>query len=96
MVQNSKVMLDALELYVVPAVLYDDEQVRIEIRAFLGGTSVVGDVLAVHTLEVSFTTLLANTSSGADEVEKFYNLAEQAVVDYLEAMPENASATFTI
>jgi len=89
-------MLDALELYVVPAVLYDDELIRIDIRAFLGGTSVVGDVLAVHTLEISFTTLLANTASGSDEVEKFYNLAEQAVVDYLEAMPENASATFTI
>jgi hypothetical protein len=89
-------MLDALELYVVPAVLYDDELIRIDIRAFLGGTSVVGDVVAVHTIEVSFTTLLANTESGDDAVEAFFNLVEQAVIDYLEAMPENASATFTI
>jgi len=63
----------------------------------LGSTAVTtGNIAGTHTIELTYATLNALTPSGADDVEKFYNLCEQAVVDYLEAITENSAVTFTI
>lgn len=50
--------------------------------------------LGGRVFEYTTTELNAYTPTGADDVEKFFNLVEQAVVDSLEAL--NPSATIEI
>lgn len=95
-ITGSKVLYSSLDTFIIPQVLDDDSIVRVEMRA-LGSTAVTtGNIAGTHTIELTYATLNALTPSGADDVEKFYNLCEQAVVDYLEAITENSAVTFTI
>lgn len=51
---------------------------------------------ASHTVRFSESELEAFTGSGTGEFSQMKNVVEQAVVDYLEGITENAGVTFTI
>lgn len=96
LVTGSKVLYNALDCFVVPQVLADDEIVRVELRVIGGTGTTTSEIMGTHVLEFTWSVLNALTPSGADDVEKFYNLCEQAVVDHLEGLAENAAVTFAI
>lgn len=81
-------------IYSVPTVHKDPGKVHIEMRILQADTAVDTGVLLRHTLEFTNAEILAFTSSGANEIAKFYNQCEQAVKDYLEDL--NGGDTFTI
>lgn len=47
-------------------------------------------------LQISKATVDTFTGTGTGDTAKMLNAVEQAVVDYLEAMPDNSGVTFTI
>jgi hypothetical protein len=96
LITGSKVLYNALDCFVVPQVLADDEIVRVELRVIGGTGTTTSEIMGTHVLEFTWAVLNALTPSGADDVQKFYNLCEQAVVDHLEGLAENASVTFAI
>jgi hypothetical protein len=95
-VTGSKVLYGNLDTFIIPQVLDDDSIVRVEMRALRSAGVTTGNIGGTHTIELTYATINAFTPSGADDVEKFFNLCEQAVVDYLEGLAENAAVTFTI
>lgn len=94
--EDSEILYAALECKVYPFLDIDAEIVRVEIRVLATiGTSVFLTG-GSYTKEFTFAELLAFTASGSDEIEQFYNLCEQAAMDYLDNVPENSAVTFAI
>lgn len=94
--QGSKVLFNALSTYVVPTVYDEEGIVRCELKTLGVLGTAPGGYAGTYAIEFTYATLNALTPSGADDVEKFFNLCEQAVVDYLEGITENSAVTFTI
>lgn len=93
---GTKIFFNALDTYVVPTVLEDDGIIRCELRTIGVGGSITGGLAGTHVVEFTFAQVNAFTPSGADDVEKFYNICEQAAMDYLDTITENSAVTFAI
>jgi len=93
---GSKIFFNALSTYVVPTVLEDDGVVRCELKTIGVLGTVSGGFAGTHVLEFTFAEINAFMPSGADDVEKLYNICEQAVMDYLDTITENSAVTFAI
>lgn len=97
LIQDSKVLYTALDIHIIPAIHNDIEMVRIEVNSIGDSLSIAPNAVQGNvTLEFTYAEISAFTASGTDEVDQFFNQCEQVVVDYLEAIPENSSVTFTI
>lgn len=93
---GSKTRFAGASIYCLPTVLEDSTEVRIELRILDSSSLVDSGILGGIVLTFANADLLAFTASGANEILKFYNLVEQTAKDYLEGLPQNSGATFTI
>lgn len=93
---GSKQRFAAASVYIVPIVHNDSGTVHIEMRVISDSALVDSGIFKVVTIEFTYAELLAFTASGADDIEEFYNLCEQAAVDYLENVGGNGGVTFSI
>lgn len=93
---GSKTRYAGAAIYSKPRVYADTETVLVDVDIIDDSALVDGGILGSVLLEFEYADLTAFTASGANDVLKFYNLVEQAVDDYLENLPQNSSATFTI
>lgn len=93
---GSKQVFAGASLYSIPEVLDNDSLVRVSIKVLNETSAIETGILALFTLEFTFSEILAFTASGSDEIAKFYNQVEQAVKDYMENISGNGGATFTI
>ncbi len=92
LLSGSKVQFtNAATITVLPT--YDNaaDQVRLDLIVYYSGSQIGG-----HTIFCTKTDLTAFTSSGDDDVLKFFNLCEQYSNDYLENLAENAACTFNV
>lgn len=93
---NVKTRFDAASIYCIPTYYDDIEQTSVEVRAVEEVSAVDTRVLGTVTLEFTNAALEAFTPSGSGTVAPYYNLVEQATVDYLEGLTVNSGVTFTI
>lgn len=93
---GSKTRYAGAAVYSKPRVFADTEKVLVDLDVISDSGSVDGNILGSILVEFDYTDLAAFTPTGANSIEEFYNLVEQAIKDYLEGLAQNSGATFTI
>lgn len=92
LLDGEKLQYAGATIYAVPRLLDDDDLVHIDLRILGADSQYIGGT----TLTATYTELTAFTETGSDIPQKFFNLVEQFVKDWLEGIPGNTGATFTI
>lgn len=96
LVTGSKTLYeDTTYIYSYAKIAYEESVVYTDIFILSGADPNLG-YIALHEERIDFSTISAFSETGTEQVDKFYNQLEQAVVAYLEAIAENSAITFTI
>lgn len=95
-IDDSKTRFAGASCYCLPRYLADTEMTIVDVQVIDDSAVVDSGILATFTLEFDNAALTAFTPTGANAIEEYYNLVEQAVDDYLENLGANSGATFSI